>query len=115
MTDKPHTPTDDSSGTLHKDFVRDLFEMGAVYFEYVKTGIDAEPHFNRWYEAEIADAEHRGAVRALRDAADEVRAEILWQYKENINGRADSVDSIDRLLDLERVFSNRANWLEGNE
>lgn len=72
MTDQLHTPSDDRPGTLHKDFVRDLFDMGAVYFKYVETLDEAEPHFNRWYEAEIAAAEQRGAERGWDQAIDYV-------------------------------------------
>lgn len=58
MTDKPYTPTTEQ--------VREAYVVGVD--PEVTARYRAE--FDRWYEAEIAAAERRGAVKALRDAAD---------------------------------------------
>lgn len=41
--------------------------------------------FDRWYAAELAAAERRGAVKALREAADEIDS-ILYQRRRTLGG-----------------------------
>ena len=60
-------------------------------------------------QEQIAAAEQRGAVRAFKESANEVRREMRWQYEQNINRNSDTGDSIDRLLELEKVFKYRAD------
>ena len=62
----------------------------------------------------IAAAEQRGAARAFKESANEVRREMRWQYEQNINRNSDTGDSIDRLFELEKVFKYRADQ-EGDE
>ena len=61
-----------------------------------------------------AAAEQRGAARAFKESANEVRREMRWQYAQNINRNSDTGDSIDRLLELEKVFKYRADQ-EGDD
>ena len=69
--------------------------------------------FDNWLAAEIAAAEQRGAARAFNEAANEVRREMRWQYEQNISRNGDTGDSIDRLLELEKVFKYHADQIGG--
>lgn len=76
-------------------------------------GIDTDA-FDRWLATIEVAAERRGAERAFKESANEVRSEMRWQYAQNINRNSDTGDSIDRLLELEKVFTYRADQ-EGDE
>ena len=72
-------------------------------------------HFDSVIARIEAAAEQRGAARAFKESANEVRREMRWQYEQNINRNSDTGDSIDRLLELEKVFKYRADLLEGDD
>lgn len=71
-------------------------------------------HFDKVIAEIEAAAEQRGAARAFKESANEVRREMRWQYEQNINRNSDTGDSIDRLLELEKVFKYRADQ-EGDD
>ena len=62
-TNHAHTPTTDT--------VREVYSFAGAQAPSVR-----KQWFDRWYQAEIAAAEQRGAERALRDAADHIENEI---------------------------------------
>lgn len=61
--------------------------------------------FDRWYQAEVAAAEQRGAVKALRDAAKNItegydpetdmRIFDAWDVREMLNQQADQMEGND--------------------
>jgi hypothetical protein len=69
---------------------------------------------------DTAQAERDGAVRALSDAADEVRRETRWQYEQiqrTLSGGGQSLftrnDFTERLLMVEQILRARADRLAG--
>ena len=80
-----------------------------------KSTEEYEAEFDRWLATVEAAAEQRGAERAFKESANEVRREMRWQYVQNINRNSDTGDSIDRLLELEKVFKYRADQMVGDE
>lgn len=60
----------------------------------INTGFDAaeeEQDVRRWHDAELAAAERRGAVRALREAADEL-GDTTWKDSNWLRDRADHIE-----------------------
>ena len=113
MTDQ-YTPTTEQI---------ELLVLGQLKQSAEKRGIPVDVEadradFRRWLaerDAAIeAAAEQRGEKRAFKESANEVRREMRWQYEQNINRNSDTGDSIDRLLELEKVFKYRADQMEGD-
>ena len=103
MTDQqPHAPS--------LDQMRDLYVRHAD-----QLGIASDHVLHAEFDRFLAAAEQRGAARAFKESANEVRREMRWQYAQNINRNSDTGDSIDRLLELEKVFKYRADLLEGDD
>lgn len=114
MTDQPYTPTTEE--------IREYVEMGGEPRPWEPPTPEGEAleikrreAFDRWlaaHDAAIeAAAEQRGEKRAFKESANEVRREMRWQYEQNINRNSDTGDSIDRLLELEKVFKYRADQI----
>ena len=66
---------------------------------------EAGTHFDRWYQAEIAAAEQRGAARALREAADEFAPE--WPDKPDLSATRG-------VSQTRKWLRNRADQMEGD-
>lgn len=108
MTDHEHTPT---TARIKDDYRRSRVWESGIWES--GNGSEAyEKEFDRWFDAEITAAEQRGAARAFKESANEIRREMRWQYEQNINRNSDTGDSIDRLLELEKVFKYRADQIE---
>ena len=114
MTDQ-YTPTTEQI---------ELLVLGQLKQSAEKRGIPVDVEadradFRHWLaerDARIESAaEQRGAERAFKESAKEVRREMRWQYMQNINRNSDTGDSIDRLLELEKVFKYRADQMEGDD
>ena len=61
MTDQPYVPTTD---LIYTTYLQHMTRHGDVSVKEVKAD------FDRWYDAEIREAEQRGAQKALREVAD---------------------------------------------
>lgn len=102
-----HTPT---TGQVETWFALYLYDYENIVIS------SGRERFKAWLaerDARIeAAAEQRGAARAFNESANEVRREMRWQYEQNINRNSNTGDSIDRLLELEKVFKYRAAQME---
>lgn len=95
MTDQqPHTPS-----TEH---VRFIYSLDGADREYKAQG------FDRWHAAEIAAAEQRGAIKALRDAAESV--DLIDHMFANLR-----VNQPRAVRETSKYLHNRADQMEGDE
>lgn len=70
---------------------------------------DPDPEFDRWYQAEVAAAEQRGAIKALRDAANLSRT--CWAANKNLR----DPDNPEASYSFDRWLEVRADRLEGDD
>lgn len=92
-TNHEHTPLTDT--------VREVYSFAGAQAPSVR-----EQWFDRWHRTEIAAAEQRGAVKALRDAADEFAPE--WPDKPDLSATRG-------VSQTRKWLHNRADQMEGDE
>lgn len=66
MTDKPHTPT---TQHVQNAYVDTRYNLASERGELPPPIMERYAEFERWRKKVITAAEHRGAIKALRDAA----------------------------------------------
>lgn len=96
--------------TIRASDLNDIISGGDSNIRFSFTDEEWDKHISEV----AAAAEQRGVARTFKESANEVRREMRWQYEQNINRNSDAGDSIDRLLELEKVFKYRADQ-EGDE
>lgn len=102
MTDQqPHTPTTEQVRLAHAE---------SVTFHVMEEPelTEANNMFDRWYVAEIAAAEQRGAVKALRSAAES--DDLIDHMLTNL--RANQPIAV---RETSKYLHNRADLLEGDD
>ena len=107
MSDQqPYTPTTEKVRRRYATAVYEFSIGGAVP--------DPDPEFDRWYQAEIAAAEQRGAARALREAADVLRSDIAISWNRH-RGVMFMENESDPGVAPEEWLKRRADRMEGDE